>query len=116
MALLAILGARGTPRETAARRLLDEALVNLNGRSWPVPILRYFRGDLEQATLLRDADGARQQTEAHAFLGLDRLQAGDRTAALAHLQWAREHGAPGSIAADVARAALGRIESRAESP
>ncbi len=115
MALLAILGARGTPREAQARRLVDEALANLRGRTWPVPILRYFRGDLDEAGLLRAAGGDKFQTEAHAFLGLDRLQAGDRTAALSHLQWAREHGAPGSIATDVARAALGRIETRPES-
>src|SRR5262249_36116712 len=43
MALLAILGARGTPREAATRRLLDEALAKLPPRTWPVPLLRYFR-------------------------------------------------------------------------
>ena len=85
MALLAVLGARGTPRQAEARRLLDEALTNLNGQSWPVPILRYFRGDLDEAALLRSASGLRQQTEAHAFVGFDRLQAGDRDAALPHL-------------------------------
>ena len=111
MALLAILSARGTPRETAARQLLDEGLSNIHARTWPVPILHYFRGDLDETTLLRTADGDRHQIEAHAFLGLDRLQAGDRTAALTHLRWAREHGSPGSIAVDVARATLKRIES-----
>jgi hypothetical protein len=92
------------------RRLLDEALTNMNGRVWPVPILRYFRGNLTEADLVLSASGLRQQTEVHAFVGLDRLQSGDRAAALAHLRWVREHGAPGSIASDVARAALGRIE------
>jgi tetratricopeptide (TPR) repeat protein len=110
MALLAVLGARGTPREADVRRLLDEALASLNARAWPVPILRYFRGDLSEAALVQAANGLRQQTEVHAFLGLDRLQAGDRTAALTHLTWVREHGSPGSIASDVARAVLRRIE------
>jgi tetratricopeptide (TPR) repeat protein len=110
MALLAVLGARGTPREADVRRLLDEALASLNARAWPVPILHYFRGDLSEAGLVQAANGLRQQTEVHAFLGLDRLQAGDRTAALSHLTWVREHGSPGSIASDVARAVLGRIE------
>jgi tetratricopeptide (TPR) repeat protein len=110
MALLAVLGARGTAREVEMRRLLDEALTNMNGRVWPVPILRYFRGNLTEADLVLSASGLRQQTEVHAFVGLDRLQSGDRAAALAHLRWVREHGAPGSIASDVARAALGRIE------
>ena len=71
-------GRRARPRCAGS---LDEALANLRGRAWPVPILRYFRGDLDEAALLRAAAGDRHQTEAHAFLGLDRLQAGDRTAA-----------------------------------
>jgi tetratricopeptide (TPR) repeat protein len=110
MALLAILGSRGTPREADARRLLDEAVVNQHRRTWPGPILYYFRGEIHEASLLRSAAGARQQAEAHAFIGLDRLTAGDRAAALPHLKFARDHGSPGSIAADVARAAIGRIQ------
>ena len=110
MALLAVLGARGTQREADARRVLDEALAHLPHRAWPTPILSYFRGELTEAALLQAAVGARQQTEAHAFVGLDRFQAGNRAAALPHLRWARDHGAPGSIATDVARALLSRIE------
>ena len=111
MAILAILGARNTPRQAEARRLLDEAIVNRPRRSWPAPILHYFRGELDADALLRAAEGSRQQAEAHAFIGLDRLQAGDRAGALPHLQYARDHGTPGSIAADVARATIIRIES-----
>jgi tetratricopeptide (TPR) repeat protein len=111
MALLAVLGARGTPRETEARRLLDEAIVNRHRRTWPGAILAYFRGEIDEATLLRSADGTRHQAEAHAFIGLDRLTAGDRAVARPHLEFARDHGSPGSIAADVAHAAIGRIES-----
>ncbi len=110
MALLAVLGARGTEREAAARQVLDEALTHLPHRAWPSPILAYFRGELTAAALLQAAVGARQETEAHAFLGLDRFQAGDRAAALPHLRWARDHGAAGSIATDIARAILSRIE------
>ena len=52
----------------------------------------------------------RQQTEAHAFIGLVRLQAGDRKSAREHLRWAKENGSAGSIAGDVARSALSRID------
>jgi tetratricopeptide (TPR) repeat protein len=109
MAILAVLGARGTPREAEARRLLDEAVVNSPRRAWPIPVLHYFRGEIDEAGLLRAAAGARQQAEAHAFIGLSRLQSGDRDKALPHLEYARDHGNRGSIAADVARAAIGRI-------
>jgi tetratricopeptide (TPR) repeat protein len=111
MALLAVLGARGTAREPAARRLLDEAVANLPRQAWPLPILRYFQGELTEAALLQAAAGIRQQTEAHAFLGLHRLQAGSRPASLTHLQWVCDHGSPGSIATDVARATLNRVAS-----
>jgi hypothetical protein len=109
MALLAVLGARGTPREADARRLLDEALVNSPRRGWPMPVLRYFRGDIDEAGLLRAADGARQLADAHAFIGLGRLRSGDREGARAHLEFARDHGGRGSISADVARAAIDQI-------
>ncbi len=114
MALLAVLGARGTPREADARRLLDEAVVNSPQRAWPIPIIKYFRGGIDENGLLRASDGTRQLAEAHAFIGLNRLQSGDRETALPHLEYARDHGTHGSIAADVARAAIGRISPRGE--
>ena len=111
MAILAALGARGTSREVEARRLLDEAVANRPRRTWPGPLLRYFRREIDENALLRTAAGSRQIAEAHAFIGLDRLQSGDRSTARPHLEYARDHGAPGSIAADVARAAINRIET-----
>jgi hypothetical protein len=111
MAMLAVLGARRTPREAEALRLRDEAVANRPRRSWPIPVLDYFRGLIDGDALLRGAQGSRQLAEAHAFIGLDRLQAGDRDAARPHLEYARDHGTPGSIAADVARAAMTRIET-----
>lgn len=114
MAILAALGARGTPREADARRVLDEAIINSPRRAWPVPVLHYLRGDIDEPRLFRAAGNLRQQAEAHAFVGLLRLQAGDRDGALAHLRDARDHGAAGSIAVDVARAALRRLEPEAE--
>jgi tetratricopeptide (TPR) repeat protein len=116
MALLAALGARGTPRETEARRVLDEAMANSPRRAWPMPVLRYFRGEIDDEALLRGAGGTDHLAEAHAFIGLDRLQSGGREAALPHLEYARDHGRRGSIAADVARAAAGRITLGSQTP
>jgi hypothetical protein len=110
MAILAALGAREARRPDDAERVVEEALANLSPRLWPVPILQYLRGRLTETALLETAASTRQQAEAHTFIGLDRLQAGDRAAALRHLQWGKEHGNAGSIAADVARAFLSRLE------
>jgi tetratricopeptide (TPR) repeat protein len=109
MAVLAVLGAREDKRSTDASRALDEALANISPSAWPAPFLLYLRGARSEADLLRAATSDKQQAEMHAFLGIDRLQAGDRTRALAHLRWARDHASPGSIAADLARAVLSRL-------
>jgi tetratricopeptide (TPR) repeat protein len=114
MAVLAVLGARQAGRAADGQQVLDEALVNLAPRVWPMPILRYLHGDLNEDALFHAALSDRQQAEAHAFVGLDQCRAGDQQAGLAHLRNARDHGAAGSIAVDVARATLARIEGGAK--
>jgi tetratricopeptide (TPR) repeat protein len=109
MAILAAVAARDAQRPADAEHILDEGLANLSPRAWPVPILRYLRGQMTETTLLDAASDDRTRAEAHAFLGLERLRAGDRTTAMHHLIWARDHGAPGSIGADVSRAKLARL-------
>jgi hypothetical protein len=60
--------------------------------------------------LLKAATTEIQQTEAHAFLALDLLEDGDRNRALEHLRWMRDHGVAGSIAGDLAKATLRRVD------
>jgi tetratricopeptide (TPR) repeat protein len=109
MAVLAALGSRQAGRSAEGERVLAEGLANLSARAWPVPVLRYMKGDLSEAALLQAAVSKRQQTEAHAFIGVVKLQNGDRTGAREHLRWAGENGSAGSIAGDIAKAALARI-------
>jgi tetratricopeptide (TPR) repeat protein len=109
MAVLAVVGARAAARPQQAQLILDEAFANLSPRAWPVPILRYLKGDLTAPALLQMSVSDRQQAEAHLFIGLDQMQAADRSDALSHLRWVQEHATPGSIAADVAKATLTRV-------
>ncbi len=109
MAILTVLGARQAGRSQDAEPVLDDALANMSPRLWPVPVLRYLRGQITETALLQAAVSARQQAEAHAFLGFDRLRSGDRAGAILHLLRAKDEGTVGSIAADVARAALSRL-------
>ena len=111
MAILAALAARQAQRPEDAKRVLDEAVANISPRLWPVPVLRYLQGELTETALLGLAGSTRQQAEARTFIGLDRLRSGDRAGAVLHLQWARDHGSDGSIALDVARGTLARLES-----
>jgi tetratricopeptide (TPR) repeat protein len=113
MTILAVLGSRQAGRPEAAVRVLDEALTNLSRGTWPVPVLRYLRGEVTETALLQSAVSTRQKAEAHAFLGFDRLRADDRAGAIFHLRWAKDKGAVGSIAADVARTTLARLEASA---
>ena len=78
--------------------------------TWPRPILRYFRREISASVLLKAATTEIQQTEAHAFLALDLLENGDRDRAIEHLRWVRDHGVPGSIAGDLAKATLRRVD------
>jgi tetratricopeptide (TPR) repeat protein len=113
MTILAVLGARQAGRPAAAEPVLDEALANLSARTWPVPVLRYLRGQVTETALLQAAVSTRQKAEAHAFLGFDRLRADDRVGAINHFRRAQDNGTVGSIAADVARATLARLEASA---
>ena len=82
-----------------------------------MPVLRYLNREIPAQVLLDAARGDREATEAHAFLGLDLLQSGDHSGALEHLRWVRDHGISHSIATDVVRATLDRIEvARADRP
>jgi tetratricopeptide (TPR) repeat protein len=109
MAVLGVLGARAAARPADAERLLADSLGNLPPRAWPVPVLRYLKGEITAGALLEAAANEKQQVDARAFLGVDRLRAGDVQAARNDLSWARDHAQPGSIAGDVARAFLARI-------
>jgi tetratricopeptide (TPR) repeat protein len=116
MAILGSMGARQFHRPADAGNILDEATANMSPRQWPIPVIRYLRGQASEDLLFQAAADARQKAEAHAFLGLDRVLAGDAEAGLKHLRAARDQGPAGSIAADVARAMLSRIEPKPPAP
>ena len=61
MAVLAVVGARAAARPQQAQIMIDEALANLAPRAWPMPVLRYLKGDLTEPALLDAAAGDRQK-------------------------------------------------------
>jgi tetratricopeptide (TPR) repeat protein len=110
MAVLGVLGAKAASRPGDADRILEDSLVNLPRKAWPAPVLRYIKGDLSERALFEIAANAKQQTEARAFVGVQRFLAGDKPGAREHLSWTSDKARPGSIAGDVARAFLSRVE------
>ncbi len=112
MALLGILAARDAGHDSAALVFLDEALANAHPPDWPSPLFRYLKRTIPSMELLSTAgDAPDHQTEAHAVIGLDLLHRGERAAALEHLRWVRDHGHEQSIARDLVRETLRRIDS-----
>ena len=114
MALLGFLGSRQAGRESDAQTFLDEAIANTAPGTWPLPVLKYLRHDLNTEALLKSAAGETQETEAHTVVALEMLHRGDRKQALTHLRWVRDQGKTGSIASDLARATLERLEHPGE--
>jgi tetratricopeptide (TPR) repeat protein len=111
MAILGALAARRAGHEAEARVFLDGALADHSTGPWPAPVLRYLRRIEPAKSLLESARTDTQKTEARVFLGVDLLQSGDRKAAFEHLRWVRDQGVKHSIATDLARETLRRMEA-----
>ena len=116
MALLGVLSERQGGRDPAASEFLAEALANTHPPAWPSPLFRYLKRTIPSTSLLATADTADKMTEARAVIGLDLLHRGERNAAVEHLRWVRDHGLDRSIAKDLAREALRRVEAADPTP
>lgn len=111
MAILGVLAERRAGREPAAYAFLEEALAKLpRTDAWPRPALLHLNGDLSAADLIAAAGGDVQRVEAHAFAALTRLRERKSAEAREHLAWVRDHAVDRSIAADLARATLARLD------
>lgn len=110
MAILATLSTRRDGQSRHASDLLDQALANAPPTTWPAPVLRYLKHTINAQELLAAAPGDDQAAEAHAFLGLDLLFSGFSSDALIHLRWVCDHAHRQTLANDLARATLLRLE------
>ncbi len=111
MAILGYCGAIQSGKESQASTFLDEAIATTTHVTWPLPLVRYLRHDMNTEALLKRASTETEQTEAHTFAALEFLRRGDRKKAREHLNWVRDHGAAKSIATDLARATLERLDN-----
>ena len=57
-----------------------------------------------------------QAAEAHAFAGIDLLSRGFKADALGHLRWVLEHAADRTVALELARETLRRVEGPSALP
>lgn len=113
MAILGTLAHRRAGRDTDAYAyaFLEEALAKLPHQdAWPKPALLFLNGDLAGEALIERAGNHVQRAEARAFLALDLLRQNKTKEAREHLEWVRDHATDRSIAADLARATLSRVD------
>lgn len=112
MAILGALAARRDGRTAEADVFLDEANANTSPRAWPAPVLRYLRGTGTAPALFDAAGDVGQKIEAHTFLGVDLLFAGDPAGAAEHLRWVLRQADQRNLAIDLARETLRRVGDR----
>jgi tetratricopeptide (TPR) repeat protein len=113
--LMGHFAARRAGQGSQAKALLDEAAARCDTSAWPYPVVKYLRGEIDEAGLLAAAIDTDKMTVARCFLGLDALEKGRREVAEAHFRWVKEHGNPGFFAYAMSLAGLNRLqESEAE--
>ena len=78
--------------------------------SWPYPVVKFLRGQIDEAALLMLAADRDKRTEAHCYLGLDSALKGTRDKTLVHFRWVKEHGNPAFFEYSIALAELDRLE------
>jgi tetratricopeptide (TPR) repeat protein len=107
--ILGWLAARVDKDDSRAKEFLGPLAATLNASQWPYPIVRYLRGELDEAGLLAQASDDDKRTDAHCYLGLDLLVKGQREGAIEHLRWVKDHGNSTFAEHAVASAELDRL-------
>jgi lipoprotein NlpI len=106
------LAALRSGQTSQARTFLDEAAARCDTSTWPYPVVKYLRGEIDEAKLLAAATDNEKMTEARCYLGLKMIQQQQKEAALAYLHWVAEHGDPSFLENTVALAEIDRLTGR----
>jgi lipoprotein NlpI len=110
--MLGHLSARQNGDETTAKQFLTNSAGKL-AEEWPLPVLQFLRGEIDEPALLKLATDDEKRAEVHCYLGLDHALKGRKDKAIAHFRWVKEHPVPQMIETAIALAELERLE-RAE--
>ncbi len=112
-AIIGQLSALQAGDSASAKWFLNEAAAHADHEEWPYPIISYLRGELSEASLLAKAgENNDHRTEAHGFLGYERLLKGRDEEALRHFAWVKEHGDSTRAGYLIAIAELDRLEAK----
>jgi tetratricopeptide (TPR) repeat protein len=116
MFLLWYFSLRQLKRDDFAKTKLLTAVAQLDPTAWPYAVLQYLNGSLSLSDLLIQAKTNDEQTEAHAYAGLDLSLKGERDTALEHLRWVRDNGNRRFVEYQMAIAEIAKLESKSQAP
>ena len=111
LALFTYLNYRQLNNNEEAQKLLVEASSQLKADAWPMPVWKYFKGEIKSKDLLKSAKNNDELTEAHAYLGCALSLAGKKEDALKHLKWVQQIGNQNFVEYPLALMELSRIEA-----
>jgi lipoprotein NlpI len=92
MPLVIWLGQMENNETVAAAVVIGHWLKQFPPSGWPTQIMRYLKGEVDQQELIAKAADNRQKTEAHTYIGMKLMLAGDKSAAIEHLRWVLDNG------------------------
>jgi len=110
--ILGNLSARQAGDQAAAKTFLDDAATRCDASVWPYPVVKFLRGELDEAGLLALSVDVDKKTETRCYLGLDHALKGRKNEALAHYRWVKEHGTTNFTEYEIAVAELDRLEGK----
>jgi tetratricopeptide (TPR) repeat protein len=116
MFLLWYFSLRQLKRDDFAKTKLTTALAQLNPTEWPFAVLQYLNSTLSLSDLLTQAKTNDEETEAHAYAGLDLSLKGERDSALEHLRWVRDKGNRRFVEYQMALAEIAKLEGKSQTP
>jgi lipoprotein NlpI len=103
------LGLRKQNNTADATSLLRSALKQADDGSWPTQVIHFFLGDISEKQLTELATDNDKATEAHAYIGMIKLFAGDTGAARSRFEWVKANGNRTFSEYELALAELGRL-------
>jgi tetratricopeptide (TPR) repeat protein len=108
--ILGHLAAKRAKDEAEARAFLGARAAKLEASTWPFPVVKLLRGELDEAKVLALAANDDERTEARCYLGLNSLLRNRKAEALTHFRWVRDHGSKSMIEYKIAMSELKRLK------
>ena len=110
--LMAYFAAQRDSKADQATVMLHDASARCDTSAWPYPVVKFLRGEIDEAKLVAAATDDDRMTEVRCFLGLKALEVGKQDAARTHFRWVTEHGNASYTQYAISLIELDRLEGK----